>query len=461
MGSPEELKIKWDTINEQKHDALAKHLNPRKYGELEEPKESDLTDAEIDKIITDDPPAYAAYDTQEEKREAYRKHHKKIEIKKKQEKEQQKENFQKLDEKVEQTQRAHEITEKCQNIYKAGKFIQFCKENFQKIWLGDAHVLQAVLYIGATFHLDNADEPIHLHVAGTTQSGKSDSVKTSLKFIHPDNQLTATFSPMWIFYADTSIHENLILFSDDTMLNKVVAPIFRNILTSWHVGVKRGIVGKDGRAHTLEVARHVSLILTSIENVVEESAEGQDESRYLTMEIRRSNDDERRIREFIQQDKEDITTALEIIRGIWEIIPTRKITLHKKFEMEIPNRDFKRFLTLVKCHAILCGRDKTSDEDVYAIEQFLTYSKPMVDSQTAAYTREEKSIITLLNDGKERTVNKIADETKLPYQKVVRSLHGISGTFQKPAGGLLEKLKTARVRYDVDAHEHLVWIKPT
>ena len=109
--------------------------------------------------------------------------------------------------------RKFEIRTQGLEIYESGKFIQFCKENFQKIWYGDLHVLQAILYVGATFHLDNADEPIHLHVGGTTQSGKSDSVKTALKFIHPNDKLTRTFSPKWIYYAKMDVHENMMLFS--------------------------------------------------------------------------------------------------------------------------------------------------------------------------------------------------------------------------------------------------------
>lgn len=357
--------------------------------------------------------------------------------------------------------RKHEIRMQGLKIYRDGKFIQYCKENFQKIWYGDLHILQAVLYVGASFYIDNANEPVHLHVAGTTQSGKSDSVKTALKFIHANNKLTSTFSPRWIYYATDTVHENMMLFSDDTVLDNEVAAIYRNILTSWHDGVVRGTVTPQGTARTLTIPPHISLILTSIESVVEESAEGQDESRFMTMEIRRSVDDERRIREFIQQEKPDITPILEIIQEIWGSIPIKKIELHKQFEMDIPNRDFKRFLTLVKCHALLCNREETTDEDVDAVEKFLTYSKPMIDAVTDAYTKNENSVLNILKEGRIRSVNQLADDTKLSYLQVARALHGRQGTFSNPVGGLLGKSKVVRIKYDLDLHENQVWILPS
>lgn len=369
-----------------------------------------------------------------------------------------KESFLKLDDKTEQAQRDRDILQKSREIYDQGRFIPYCIDNFRKIWYGDAFVLQAILYISASFRVMNADEPIHLHVAGQTQSGKSDSVKTALKFIPKPDQLTRTFSPKWIFYAGVDIHENMMIFSDDTMLNQELSEVYKNILTSWHDGVKRGTVTSTGKALDLTVPRHVSLILTCIESVCEESADGQDESRFLTMEIRRSNEDDRLIREFIQQKKPDITPALEIIRGIWEIIPVREIKLHKKLDLNIPVRDFKRFMTLVKCHAQLCNRDKTTDEDVDAIEKFLNYSKPMVDSTTAAYTRPELVLINALSQVR-KNPNELSILSGLNHQQVIRAIHGAEGTFTNPRGGLMGKLKTLRLEKSTSPpYDYCIWI---
>lgn len=370
-----------------------------------------------------------------------------------------KENFQKLDEKTEQTQRDRDILQKSWEIYDKGTFIPYCIENFRKIWHGDSYVLQAILYISASFRLKNPDEPIHLHVAGQTQSGKSDSVKTALKFIPKDDQLTRTFSPKWIFYAGADIHANMMIFSDDTMLNQELSEVYKNILTSWHDGVKRGTVTPTGQARDLEVPRHVSLILTCIESVCEESADGQDESRFLTMEIRRSPEDDRQIRAFIQEKKPDIIQELEIIRGIWGIIPVREIKLHKRLDVDIPVRDFKRFMTLVKCHALLCNRDQTTDEDIDAIEKFLNYSKPMLDSTTAAYTRPEKVVFSVLTN-KKQTMNEISSLTNLAFLQVVRAIRGGRGSFADPRGGLLAKVKTLRLAKNPEPpYDYLVWIE--
>ena len=152
--------------------------------------------------------------------------------------------------------------------YHSGRFIPYVDSVFRKIWLGDEHILHAIAYMAASFRLVNPDEGIHLFISGLTQIGKSDSGKSSLKFIHPKDQLIRTFSPKWLFYAKEAglLHENTIVFSDDTSFDKEVAALYRNILTSWHEGVTRGTVD-DQKARDLNIPRHVSLILTSTEAV--------------------------------------------------------------------------------------------------------------------------------------------------------------------------------------------------
>ena len=65
---------------------------------------------------------------------------------------------------------------------------------------------------------------------------------------------------------------------------------------------------------------------------------------------------------------------------MWDLIASQNVTLHKKVDLDITMREFTRYLSLVQAHAILCNRTTTTDADFIAIDQFLTYSKPMINS---------------------------------------------------------------------------------
>jgi hypothetical protein len=324
-------------------------------------------------------------------------------------------------------------------VMKAGEFIKYCTEAFGKIWLGDQHILEGVLYTAANMRVINAMDAIHIHISGSTQTGKSDGVKAALKFIHPYDYLTATFTPKWIFHAADAghLHEGMIVFSDDTTLDLEVAAIYRNMLTSWHTGVERGCV-INMKTEMLHTPPRISLILTSIDSVVAQSEEGQDESRYLTLEVRRTPDQMMGIRKFIQEGKKDISKEIEVVRALWDLITPQEITRHKIVERDLPVREFRRFLTLIQARALLHGRTTTTDEDYDAIEKFLTYSKPMINSTTAAFTRSEAAVRSILTKDP-KTIPDIVEETGLSIYRVYRAIRGAKGNFTTPGGGLMEK----------------------
>jgi hypothetical protein len=326
---------------------------------------------------------------------------------------------------------------KALDVLKSGNFLKYCRENFAKVWLGDTHILEGVLYCAANMRVINAKDGLHLHISGGTQTGKSDGIKASMQFIHPNDRLIKTFSPKYLFYADNELHPNTIVFSDDTTFEPETAALYRNMLSSWFTGVTRGTV-INGLKKDLHIPSRVSLILTSVENVVLETDDGQDESRFLTLEVTRTKEQMEAIRSFIQKDHPDIKMALDVVYALWSLIIPRDVKIHKTVDKDIPIREFKRFLTLVQAHALLCNRTTTTDEDFSAIDQFLTYSKPMIDSSTPAFTRKEAAVRSCLTDDL-KTVSEIVSETGMTIQNVYRALHGKEGTFQKPRGGLMAK----------------------
>jgi hypothetical protein len=334
---------------------------------------------------------------------------------------------------------APEVVEAARKIYESGKFLEYCKVNFGKVWYGDIHVLMGVLLVAANLRVINAHDGVHVLINGPTQSGKSDSVKKSFLFVSPRDRSTKTFSKMYLFHGakNGSIHEKMLIFSDDTVFNEETAAIYRNMLTSWFSGVDRGTVENHGPID-LHIPPRVSLILTSIESVVAESEEGQDESRFLTLEVRRTPETLVKIREFIQDPHPDIGRDLEIVYAVWDLIAPQNVTLHKKVNLDITMREFTRYLSLIQAHAILCNRTTTTDADFIAIDQFLTYSKPMINSSTAAFTRKESVVRQCLSE-KPMTVSEIVDATGMTILEVYRALRGTKGNFQNPTGGLMEK----------------------
>ena len=244
---------------------------------------------------------------------------------------------------------------------------------------------------------------------------------------------------MYLFHASKTgdLHERMLIFSDDTMLSEDVAQLYRNVLTSWYTGVDRGTV-VNHEPKTLHIPARVSLILTSVESVVQETDDGQDESRFLTLEVRRTADQMKAIREFIQQDHPDIKPDLDVIHVVWTLITPKDVKIHRAIERNVPIRELKRFLAMVQSHALLCNRTTTTNEDFTAVDQFLTYSKPMIDSETPAFTRKEYVVLQCLSS-KPMTVPDIVDATGMSILEVYRALRGTRGSFSNPSGGLMQK----------------------
>ncbi|MCX6690767.1 MAG: hypothetical protein NTW33_01625, partial [Methanoregula sp.] len=312
-----------------------------------------------------------------------------------------------------------------------------------KVWLGDTHILTGILLTAANMRVLNAKDGIHLHILGTTQSGKSDSVKAAMQFVHPANKMIKTFSAKYLFYADDELPPSTIVFSDDTTFDPETASLYRNMLTSWFTGVTRGIVVNHAKKDTHIPAR-VSLILTSVESVVQEGDDAQDESRFLSLEVRRTPKQMAEIRAFVQEDHPDIKLSLYVVNAVWESITPRNVKIHKVIDKDIPIREFKRYLTLVQSHALLCNRVTTTDDDFLAIDQFLTYSKPMINNTTPAFTRKEAAVLKCLTKNK-KTVAEIVKESGMCIQDVYRAVRGRNGTFQSPKGGLM--VKEPRLEY--------------
>ena len=335
----------------------------------------------------------------------------------------------------------HDLEIQAATIYKQGHFIAECRKEFAKQWFNDTYMLDFILLMGASLRISNAFEGIHLHISGDTQSGKSAGAKTALKFLASGATMTRTFTPKAIFYAgeDGSLHEGMVVLCDDTTQSPEIAEVYRNILTSWFEGVERDSVNL-GKKVTLKVPKRVSLIMTNVESVARETDDGQDESRYLTIEVRRTQQEMERIFQFVQEEAREFdVNQMTMLRMVWDNIPGMvDIKLHRKFSFQGTMRESKRYLTMIQAHALLCGRETTNESDVDEINKLLTYSKKMVNSNTAPFTRPEQALQAALTQEWEDGLE-LCKRTGMTRDKLHRAARGQKGSYENPTGGLMMK----------------------
>lgn len=366
-------------------------------------------------------------------------------------------NFQNLDRAVEAANAEREyvktrdsLTARAREIYRSGEFVKYCRETFRETWYGDQHILDAVLLQAAALFVSNISTGINLHVSGKTQSGKSDAVRHALKFLPDSLKYSGTFSRLALYHS-RKFHDRMIVFSDDTVFDPETASILRGILTAWEEGSDREtMVGKEWA--TVKVPKRLNMILTSVESVSQETDDGQDESRFLTLEILRDQETERVIRQFMQEPKPDISGNLEIIHAVWNIIPETDVTLQKTIERNLPFREFARYLSLVKACALLHNRTTTTEDDLRFVDLLLQRSRPMIASDIAGLTKNEKAVMEFLKSRPEvRSMKEIQQGLGIPLNGVYRALRGRTGTVQNPTGGLLMK----------ERHVTIVWLDGT
>jgi len=335
----------------------------------------------------------------------------------------------------------HDLEIQAATIYKQGTFIKECRKEFAKQWFNDTYLLDFILLMGASLRVSNAFEGIHLHISGDTQSGKSAGAKTALKFLAAGATMTRTFTPKAIFYSgeDGSLHEGMVVLCDDTTQSPEIAEVYRNILTSWFEGVERDSVN-FGKKVTLKVPKRVSLIMTNVESVARETDDGQDESRYLTIEVRRTQEEMERIFQFVQEDAREFdVNQMIMLRMVWDIILAQvDVKLHRRFAFQGTMRESKRFLTMIQAHALLCGREETNEDDVNEVGKLMTYAKKMVNSNTAPLTRNETALLATLTPEWERCPG-VAARLKTTRDKIYIAIRGNRGSFDNPTGGLLKK----------------------
>lgn len=213
------------------------------------------------------------------------------------------------------------------------------------------------------------------------------------------------------------------------------------------------------------------MILTTADTVAKVSDENQDESRFLILEIRRTEYDRHKIRVAMQGTPPDIAEDLKVIESVWTVMPKcvinatnnavtgNTVAFHRLFDAEIPLRDFQRYLAMIRASALLHGRTTTTDDDVVFVANVLSYARHSINSTTAGLTPIERAVQQTLQ--KEAhvypvSISQIQGFTNLPVYTVYRALRGKDGSFEHPVGGLLTKDPNVQIGRDLQTHERLI-----
>lgn len=369
------------------------------------------------------------------------------------------------------------IMKEAKDIYYSGKFIDYILTSWNKVWYKDTQVIRFISLISASNYVINAEDGLHTYISGDSGIGKSDSVKQTFKFLLKNFYLASKFTTHWIFYGSKNgtLHEKQILLNDDTTFDGEQAAIMRNMLSGWMDGVTRERVSEGGEPETLRVPPRVTLILTSVDGISKKDSEGQDESRYTTIQLNRSKQEEKEIKLFMQEPKKDISHELEVIHAIWSLMKDTEITLPNRYDTipiykhmfgnieknltdhDLTFRELKKYRTMLMANALLHGRKNVTEEDEKEINEIMSHCIMMIKNTIRGLSKNESIILEYLEKTNEsKTSAEISKEVNIP--NVYDAIRGKAGSFTSPTGGLM-KIYPIEVTRDVDGKTRLKLLK--
>jgi hypothetical protein len=370
----------------------------------------------------------------------------------------------KLDQAVEQK----EEDNRGRDLVLSGKFPETLERQFQKIWCGDSHVLLWIIHAFAAGFVANNDEGLHLYIAGASGLGKSESVKHALSLIPGEYVVSGGFSRKGLLYLSEKMLACSIVLMDDHCYDEDEAGIYRAILAGWREPTNYYTVDRSSK--TVHLKERITQIVTSADGLAKVSSDGQNESRFSTIEIRRSDEQMKEIIKFIRSEQKTISKEdKDLIWSAWKFIINNPWKIHIPFSDSIRIddsaiyriREFKKFLCVIRASALLHGREYATQDDFNKASKLWTYLLLMLDNETAGLSKNEIAVfekITELSKGGKRVyLSKL--KAALPNMRepnIYRSIRGKDGSFTNVTGGLLSKIRGMSIEkiYDKENGEH-------
>jgi len=360
-----------------------------------------------------------------------------------------------------------QIQKEANDIYSSGKFPEYLVETFNKIWCHDSHILKWVVIAFVNGFIKNSDVGLHLYVSGSSGLGKSESVKAALRLLPRTYRLFGQFSRKGFLYKAGSLSPGTIVLHDDHQFDEEEAGLYRAIIAGWKDRSTYYSVDKTA-SKEISVPERITQIITSVDGLSTDDSEGQNESRFITIEISRSDETMQDIIKFIKcQTRPDIQNNLDIITCIWQKITDCWQTIEIPYIDEIlvernalyKIREFKKFLCLIRSIALLRGRTSANYNDFKEAQELWAYILVMIDNEIPGLTKNESIVLNKIRElsdgGKRVELSNLKQSLNMTQTSVYRALRGRSGTFQQPHGGLCAKIRGLQIeqRYDRDSGE--------
>ena len=360
-----------------------------------------------------------------------------------------------------------EIRREARLIYTSGRFMDYCRSYFLQKWVNDKFIFETLMVAFANNFVANSTDGINPFINGKSGLGKSESAKLFITTVPDEYVVSGSLTKRALLYSE-QMRAGSIIFQDDHVPDEIEAELHRSIMSSWATGTNHFTVEKLNGVNTLvrkRIPSRIIKLLTNAESISRDDNEGQDTSRYVTLEIDKTPENMRAIVDFIDRGAPELEHEKQVIRAMWNLIinerPLKNVIIPFKIFVKdnaiFKVREYKRFRSYVMGIALLCGRTTARKSDFEKARELWSYTTVMTDNETAGLNKTERAVYSKMKElsrggikfSLSALISSMGENTKAP--NIYRALRGKTGTFENPSGGILTKTRGVLIQ---DHYDH-------
>jgi len=364
------------------------------------------------------------------------------------------------------------ILEEARSVYQSGKFLEYLQNTLGKYWYGDSHILIWIAIQFVNSWIANPNIGLHLHVTGPSSTGKSDSVKAAMRLLPDEYRIIGSFTRKAVIYKMKELSPGSTILHDDHVADEDEMELNRAIISAWSDGYDY-ISVMDGETHTVRLPARINRVITNTTNISSELSAGQDDSRFITIELSRNKQTAELICDFIQEEHQFPEHDAAVCRMIFKIITQAKptVSIPKLVNIIDPRqiRRVKQEMSALKAITVLNGRTTATDADMKDANIYLGFTRRMLSPEIPGLGKNERELYSavysyFVREGLNRTsmrLTTLKERSQVPESRFYEALRGNKGTFESPTGGLLSMIPGMHIieEWDpVDRHNEKVLI---
>jgi len=310
---------------------------------------------------------------------------------------------------------------------------------------GDEHLKKLYAVSLLSMGIENVEEPLHIHVYGDPESGKTDLQTRFMHIVPSSNKDNASdFSPRVLMYSNLSA--GTIVSINDKILNDNVAALLNQICdsTSWRNGrICATIVGKD--RVNLTFPPRCLFWMNSNKDILDYGIREVDpnavKGRFMTFEKKYTFEQKEEIfvkrnlynemsKEEIDKLKIDLSNVFKHPKKITCSEELRKVIWERSRRIGIDLiRSIRRNLTMCQVFALIEGRNEVNTQDIENTFKLLDENKIIVKETCKNLTSIENQLLSeseFMKLTRERkacySVYEIQLRTKLSKEEIEESI---------------------------------------